>query len=239
MFPMFQRLAQKVRTVLKMAKRSNALRLAERFCLTMGLLLLGFYIVARLHGVVTLHAAMRSFAESRVAEPAGSGTSETSPKTVDYSLWAPSRIKAYKESLSHPAERPLAVLRIPKLRLVAPVRDGLDSFTLNSGVGLIPGTTAPGEAGNIGIAGHRDGFFRGLKNIAKGDTIELVTAHKTDVYVVADAFPTDRYNIDVLRPGPKPAVTLVTCYPFYFVGAAPKRYIVQAFKRDAERSGGL
>lgn len=224
-----------------MAKRSIALRLAERFCLTMGLVLLGFYIVARIHGVVTLHAAMRSFAESRAAETASSGTSDTNLKGVDYSLWSPSRIKAYKKSLSHPTDHPLAVLRIPKLRLVVPVRDGLDSFTLNSGVGLIPGTTAPGagEAGNIGIAGHRDGFFRALKNIAKGDTIELVTAHKTDIYIVADAFPTDPYNIDVLRPGPKPAVTLVTCYPFYFVGAAPKRYIVQAFKQDAEKSGGL
>jgi sortase A len=216
---------------------SAALRVIERSFLTLGLILLGFYVLARVHGVVTLHAAMRSFEESAAQPATGSGASETRP---DYSLWSPARIKAYKDSLTRHSDPPLAVLRIPKLRIVAPVLDGTDDLTLNSGVGRIPGTARPGQSGNIGIAGHRDGFFRALKDIAKGDTIELVTTRETDVYVVDKVYIAQPDDVNILRPGPKPAVTLVTCYPFYYIGSAPQRYIVQAsFKRQEKTAGGL
>jgi len=211
-------------------QRPAWLRVIERFLLTLGLVLLGFYVLARIHGVVTLHAALRSFEEERQ----GPGVRETAARLpsgdslhTDYSLWSEQRIKAYKSTLGDPTEKLLAVLKNPKLRLEAPVLDGMDDLTLNAGVGRITGTARPGQPGNIGIAGHRDGFFRPLKDIAKGDRIELVTRRGTDVYAVDKVFITGPDDVSVLRPA-KPGLTLVTCYPFYFVGSAPQRYIVQA-----------
>jgi sortase A len=103
---------------------------------------------------------------------------------------------------------------------------------LNRGVGRIPGTSFPGHDGNIGIAGHRDGFFRTLKDIRTGDSIELVTVSGTDIYIVDRIRITGPADVSVLLPRPKPSLTLVTCYPFYFVGPAPNRYIVEASLRQ-------
>lgn len=215
-------------------KSSTVLRVTERLLLTLGLTLLGFYVLARIHGVVTLHAAMLAFEESKAAEAAHDVTG------VDYSQWSPARIKAYKESLGRRTKPPLAVLKIPKVKIVAPVLDGTDDLTLNAGVGRIPGTARPGQSGNIGIAGHRDGFFRGLKDIAKGDTIELVTTRETDTYVVDKVYIAEPNDVNILRSGSTPLLTLVTCYPFYYVGSAPQRYIVQAsLKRQTKATGGL
>lgn len=122
----------------------------------------------------------------------------------------------------------MAVLEIPKIGLEVPVFEGTDDLTLNRGVGRIIGTTRPGEGGNIGIAGHRDGFFRGLKNITVGDKIDLRTLKGMETYEVTSVIITDPTDIRVLEQGGVPALTLVTCYPFYFIGSAPQRYIVRA-----------
>jgi sortase A len=86
----------------------------------------------------------------------------------------------------------------------------------------------PGRQGNIGIAGHRDGFFRALKDVVAGDTIELESLGRTDSYRIDQAVIVDPNDTSVLRPRATPSLTLVTCYPFYFVGSAPKRYILRA-----------
>ena len=88
--------------------------------------------------------------------------------TPDQSLWSPARVSAWRQALSEPAPAPLAVLRIPKIRLEVAVLPGTDDRTLDRGVGHIEDTAQPGTDGNLGIAGHRDGFFRGLKDIAPG-----------------------------------------------------------------------
>jgi sortase A len=80
----------------------------------------------------------------------------------------------------------------------------------------------------MGIAGHRDGFFRGLKDIQAGDKIELITTKGTEVYVVDQTVITDPHDLSVLEPGPKPVLTLVTCYPFHYIGRAPQRFVVEA-----------
>jgi sortase A len=95
-------------------------------------------------------------------------------------------------------------------------------------VGHIGGTMRPGENGNIGIAGHRDGFFRVLKDVGPGDAIELATTSRTDTYVVDQIVLVSPNDVSVLQPRSISSLTLVTCYPFYFVGSAPQRYIVQA-----------
>ncbi|HVH29598.1 MAG TPA: class D sortase [Vicinamibacterales bacterium] len=148
--------------------------------------------------------------------------------TADLSLWSPQRIAAWRKALLEPAGAALAVLRIPKIRLEVPVLDGTDDRTLDRAVGYIEGTAQPGTVGNLGIAGHRDGFFRGLKDIAAGDVIEVDSRQRTDVYRVERTWVVDPEEVSVLDPTSTPALTLVTCYPFYFIGAAPHRFIVRA-----------
>jgi sortase A len=147
---------------------------------------------------------------------------------VNFGLWSESRMDAYKRSLAEHFSPAVAVLRIANIDLEVPVLDGTDDLTLNRGAGWIRGTARPEERGNIGIAGHRDGFFRGLKDLKLGDTMDLVTHDRTDVYVVDDIQVVSPADVSVLHPGVKPSLTLVTCYPFYFTGSAPQRYIVHA-----------
>ena len=142
--------------------------------------------------------------------------------------WSSARVNTSRKALSELAPLPLAVLRIPKVGLEVPVLRGTDGRTLDRAVGHIEGTTEPGKDGNSGIAGHRDGFFRGLKDIAPGDTIELDTVKGTDVYRVERTWVVKPQDVSVLDPTPIRALTLVTCYPFYFSGPAPKRFIVRA-----------
>lgn len=223
-------------------RRASWLRFVERCLFTLGFILLGFYVLARIDGVLAAHAALSNFEEEQRLAGSNQDNIRHLPSGdslhTDYSLWSEQRIKAYKSSLSKRMD-PLAVLKIPKLRLEAPVLEGTDDLTLNRGVGRIPGTALPGQFGNIGIAGHRDGFFRPLKDIAKGDTIELVTLRGTDIYVVDKIYITQPEDVSVLRAGPKPELTLVTCYPFYYAGSAPQRYIVQALrKQEAKPAAG-
>jgi sortase A len=106
--------------------------------------------------------------------------------------------------------------------------EGTDDLILNRGVGHVIGTSNPGEVGNVAIAGHRDGFFRGLKDIVIGDKIELITLQRTDTYIIDRITIVERTDLSVLQPRPQSSLTLITCYPFYFIGSAPQRYIVQA-----------
>lgn len=128
-------------------------------------------------------------------------------------------------------------MKIPKINLTAPIFDGTDGLTLDRGLGRIIGTAQLGTEGNIGIAGHRDGFFRGLKDISTGDTIEISITNGEYEYIVDHIEIVDPDNVAVLKPRSTPGITLVTCYPFYFVGDAPKRYIVEASL--AERNAGI
>ena len=152
------------------------------------------------------------------------------PTPPDQSLWAPSRVSAWHKALLEPASEPLAVLRIPKLRLEVAVLPGTDDRTLDRALGHIEGTALPGTDGNLGIAGHRDGFFRGLKDIAPGDVIEIDTIQGKDVFRVERTWIVDPDDVSVLDPTSTRALTLVTCYPFYFVGSAPQRFIVRAVR---------
>jgi sortase A len=146
----------------------------------------------------------------------------------DQSLWSPGRILAWQNALKDAGPVPLAILRIPRIRFQAPVLEGTDEISLNRGVGHIEDTAQPGTEGNAGIAGHRDGFFRVLKDIASGDAIELETLHGTEMYRVERTWIVDPEDVSVLDPTPTRSLTLVTCYPFYFVGSAPRRFIVRA-----------
>ena len=125
-------------------------------------------------------------------------------------------------------ESPIARLQIPSVGLDTLVLEGDSERILRLGAGHIPGTARPGEAGNIGIAGHRDTFFRALRKIEKNDLITLKTAYGTYDYWVEAVEVVDPAQVAVLEPTGSDTLTLVTCYPFYFIGPAPERFIVRA-----------
>jgi len=119
-------------------------------------------------------------------------------------------------------------LDIPRLKLSVMVREGADEGTLRRAVGHIPGTALPGEAGNVGVAGHRDTFFRPLKDVRIKDQIQFSTLKGNFRYKVESLRVVEPDNIGVLAPSGENVLTMVTCYPFYYVGPAPKRWIVRA-----------
>ena len=203
-------------------------RYAERASWTFGLV--GLVLWGGVHFAVALSSQhdLERFAARQQASP---GAQET----PDQSLWSTQRVAAWRKALSETFPEPIAVLRIPKLRLEVAVLPGTDDRTLDRGLGHIEDTAPPGDDGNSGIAGHRDGFFRGLKDIAPGDTIEVATLKSTHHYRVERTWVVDPDDVSVLDPTPTAALTLVTCYPFYFIGSAPQRFIVRAVRIDDER----
>jgi len=214
----------------------TGLRIAERFAWGLGIVLLASYATVRIHGGMMQQQALQAFDEARLAvqQASTAEAGSVADADVDFSLWSEGRIEAYRATFEQADRTPVAVLRIPEIRLVVAVLDGADDFTLNRGVGLIAGTARPGESGNVGIAGHRDGFFRGLKDIAVGDVIELELLSGTETYAVTEISIVDPDQTEVLQPTAEPSITLVTCYPFYFVGSAPRRYIVRATRQETE-----
>jgi len=119
-------------------------------------------------------------------------------------------------------------IEVPRLRVSAIVREGVDDRTLRRAVGHIPETARPGQPGNIGLAGHRDTFFRQLRNVRKNDRIEIQTLDGDYEYVVDSLKVVGPNDVQVLAPTNANVLTLVTCYPFNYVGHAPRRYIVRA-----------
>jgi sortase A len=202
------------------ALRRRLLVFAERTSLTLGLAGLVLWGSFHLGVASSTRHDLERFATLQVLAAA----------TPDQSLWSPKRVDAWQNVRSAPFPAPLAVLRIPKIRLEVPVLPGTDEPTLDRGVGHIEDTAQPGTDGNAGIAGHRDGFFRGLKDIVPGDTIELDTLDGMELYRVERTWVVDPEDVSVLDPTPDRTLTLVTCYPFYFAGSAPQRFIVRAVR---------
>lgn len=116
----------------------------------------------------------------------------------------------------------------PSVKMSATVLEGSDDGTLSRGAGHIEDTPFPGEPGNVGIAGHRDTVFRPLRHVQVGDPLELTTADRNYKYTISKTLIVGPDDVYVLDPTDKPTLTLVTCYPFDYVGHAPKRFIVQA-----------
>jgi sortase A len=209
----------------------------ETILLATGITMLGLYGISRLDTNVASRIAVLRFKNSAAASPSGAThlpkQIRLTDEKVDFSLWDERRVLDYREALSMNFDPALAVLSIPKLQLEVPVFDGTNELILNRGAGRIKGTARPGAPGNMGIAAHRDGFFRGLKDIWLGDRIELLTVRQKFTYIVDDIVIVSPDDVQVLQPRARPSLTLVTCYPFYFIGDAPRRYIVQASEAPA------
>jgi sortase A len=123
-------------------------------------------------------------------------------------------------------------LEIPRIHISVIVLEGTDSSALDVAAGHIPGTALPGTNGNVGIAAHRDTFFRSLREIRPNDRLTLTTSIRTFEYGVESTEVVDPKNVGVLGPTADAELTLVTCYPFNYIGAAPKRFIVHARQRN-------
>jgi sortase A len=119
-------------------------------------------------------------------------------------------------------------LSIPRLRLSAMVREGIDRNTLQLAVGHIPATALPGQTGNVGVAGHRDTFFRGLRDLRTKDEIQFSTLRGDFKYEVESLTVVDPTEVGVLASSHENVLTLVTCYPFSYLGTAPQRFVVRA-----------
>jgi sortase A len=144
------------------------------------------------------------------------------------------RLRGRSSSGSPPAEvryapgQSMGWIEIPRLGVSAIVAHGVDDRTLRRAVGHIPGTSAPGEGGNVGLAAHRDTFFRALEEVRASDRIQLVMPESVYSYRVEDVAIVRPDTTEVLEPTSASSLTLVTCYPFEYIGAAPYRYIVRA-----------
>ena len=205
-----------------MAGRSSSLGWLERLLVAVGVVCLGYHVY--ISGEARQFQREQTAAFESELDPAGSVASET-PAALE----AP----AAPETPALGAGV-LALLDIPRLGISTPVRSGDDTGTLEIAVGHLPDTSKPWEDGNSAFAAHRDGLFRPLRNIRVGDEVRVRTLEGEFTYRVREikiVLPTD---LSVLAPGDGPRLTLITCYPFDFVGSAPKRFIVHADRLAAD-----
>lgn len=192
----------------------------------LGAILTGGYALSHHHGQQLGREGLVSFAQAQQIVAAG-WAGEPQREGAD----RPSAPATAHEPA--PADAVIAVLRIPTVGLEVPVYRGTTEQVLRRGAGLVEGTPAPGSAGNVGIAAHRDTHFRGLRDVVVGDAIELDTLNRTLVYRITDLHVVDPTDVHVLDDTGETVLTLVTCYPFHFVGSAPQRYIVRAIVATA------
>ncbi len=216
----------------RLSRLANA---AEWLLWMLGVSCVCFVIVSWGIRLAAAQTAVTQFIQLQENRAAYAGATDANPEAhaswtgPDQRLWSDQRIAAYAQSNAKLDARAVrALLRIPRLGLEAPLYEGTDNWVLNRGLGRIPGTAPIGAPGNLAVAGHRDSYFRVLKDISKHDQIEIVTAGATTRYEVTDTWIVQPDEVHVLEPTGKQVITLVTCYPFYYVGSAPQRFIVRA-----------
>jgi sortase A len=180
----------------------------EAVCYTLGVLLLTFALAA------LTQSELRA-ATSRDRLP-------------DMQLWSDSARARYVEAVAAEPAAILATLHIPRIQLEVPVYASASDLNLDRGAGIIDGMAYPHELGHIGIAGHRDGYFRAIKNLKLGDQIRLETINGTKVFEVRDLRVVEASELSYLAETDEQRLTIVTCYPFYFAGSAPQRYLARA-----------
>ena len=184
-------------------QRWKGWRLAQHFFLIAGVLLIGF--TAYTYAARNIWQAY----EHRLFDHAAAPGESPAPTVALHGL--------------------IGKIAIPRLNIAAMINEGVDERTLDLAVGHIPSTALPGQQGNVGLAAHRDTLFRNLKNVRRDDEIALTTLNNRCVYRVVSVRVVNPGEVSVLdASADEKILTLVTCYPFYFVGHAPRRFIVRA-----------
>jgi len=218
----------------------------ERFFLLAGLAGIGLWLGSFLTNTVWQHWENWVFDREARGEPAAIAdylSEKENSLTELIERWRgskPSREQGTRPPAVIPDNHLLGRLTIPRLQLTATVREGVSENTLSRALGHIPDTALPGQRGNVGVAGHRDTLFRELRNIQKNDLIRFETLHGTYLYQVDSTQIVKPEDVSVLNAKQYPELTLVTCYPFYYVGSAPDRFIVKARQvQDASKGEQL
>ena len=222
-------------------KNLNVARLLEHLLLITGLVLVDYYIWQ--NAATNLYQGYESWAFDR--EVSGQPVSVRDFVLAELRLNpAPSRPASENPAAlalaPNPAPRQLddneliGRLEIPRVGVRGIVREGTDAAILERAVGHLPSTPLPWQGGNVAIAAHRDSFFRGLSKIRPNDLITFDTLKGRYEYRVESTKIVSPENVSVLAPSTAPELTLITCYPFYYVGSAPERFIVRAKRVDAE-----
>jgi sortase A len=190
-------------------------RTAERILFSLGVILAGVYIAISADAVILADLDVKTIEAEANANRFDANAHRNLPEEI---------LAAAGLARNHP----VAILKIPRLKLIVPINEGTDPYTLRRGLGRIRGTADIGEEGNIGIAGHRDSFFRGLQHLSVGDRIEIVSPRKSSSYIVKRIEIVWPNDVRVLGPREVSGITLVTCYPFNYIGRAPRRFVVEA-----------
>jgi sortase A len=227
------------------------LRAGEVLSYSAGILLTGFFVAQLAQGEVQRRQDINKFEQMSLAYAADNGSASVQPNaetssletssaptapvlspdeagTPDTSLWAPGRITDYEMSMKADVPQVLGLLEVPSVGLKVPVYPSDSELNMDRGAGIIDGMSYPHEPGNIGIAGHRDGYFRVLKDVKVGDKLVLQTLEGPKQFTIDSRRIVEIGDRSVLQDTQDQTVTLITCYPFYFVGHAPKRFIVTA-----------
>jgi LPXTG-site transpeptidase (sortase) family protein len=222
---------------MSMNVRRTLLRIGELGSYLAGVLLTGFFLVQLAQGEVERQGSIAAFEQQAAsaqlalaresAERAGTPSFERVAEP-DTSLWAPGRIADYQASLSAELPPVLGVLEVPSVSLEVPVYQTNSEMVMDRAAGVIDGMAYPHEPGNIGISGHRDGYFRVLKDVSVGDPIVLQTLEGVKHFRIDEIQIVEIDDTHLLQDTDDQTLTLVTCYPFYFVGHAPQRFIVTA-----------
>jgi sortase A len=192
------------------------MRWVERLLLLIGVVALGWYATAHIAAAREQSALSQDLEAARAsiaAEPRDPGRPVAAPALASRAL--------------------VGRIEVPRLKLSAMAREGVDVRTLRGSVGHIPGTALPGEPGNAAFAAHRDTFFGPLRDIRAGDEVVVTTPQGVHRYAVTGTRIVDPRDVSVLRASGGSLLTLVTCYPFDYVGSAPQRFVVQAALRPA------
>ena len=209
--------------------------------LSLGLAALGYCVLFYFQGVLYQAYETREFESlMKSLEPAPSSTNQPStsqPVITPKSEHTADGVVPKVHRIVKSKRNSIARMQVPRLGLSVMVIEGVDESRLNLGAGHVPGTALPGQPGNVAIAGHRDTFFRKLRDLQKDDTIELATPSGSYNYSVESMQIVDPSDVEVLRPSSEPRLTLVTCYPFVYIGPAPRRFIVQARQIVAKSQG--
>ena len=203
------------------------LRIASRVLIVAGLVCI-LYVAWSIYDQVRFQAVENQRFEAELAElPVGAAPSS------DPGVSAPTAVRPAPRLLTDPNSRTIGRLEIPRLNLSVMIGEGIDSATLRRAAGHVPRTALPGEPGNFVVAAHRDTLFRPLRNIRTGDAIDIRTRNGTFRYVVDSVQIAAPDYLRVLEPTSHESCTLITCFPFDYVGSAPRRFVVRASRRGS------
>jgi sortase A len=206
---------------------ARALPIVIRYCfLIVAVVCLGLYSYAYLQRVSYQAYEGREF--DRAAERSAAAIAAPDDKHSPIGRVARASRKSVSSSRLPSRIALIGRLSVPRLHLSAMVREGVDWNTLRLAIGHVPATALPGQVGNVGVAGHRDTFFRGLKDVRTGDEIQFSTLSGDFKYEVESLIVVEPEDVGVLAPSSEKVLTLVTCYPFSYIGDAPKRFVVRA-----------